>query len=178
MLDEFLKELEELLHSTPYSGVNILPLVNKYTVDKDTEEISSIRLRIRSIIEQLIEQDLVKKSSDYHFQLAYKSAGQYSQEPIVLRGTLKFENDYKNKNLPQIQAITNVTFGDNSPIAGHNLKMGDIVQSSSKNLDLNSASGNNKNTLSKIISWIFKNVIIVVIVALISAYLIWKFRWN
>ncbi|HET7117729.1 MAG TPA: hypothetical protein VFI29_14635, partial [Hanamia sp.] len=91
MLENFLTDLEELLHSAPYSSVDILPLVKKYTDDKNDEESVKIRLRIIGIIEQLKTSDIIQTSKDLRLQLVYQIRGQFLEDPIYVRGTINSE---------------------------------------------------------------------------------------
>ena len=109
VLDKFIDELEELLHSTPYSDVDIHPLVKKYTEGKSDDDINNFRRRISSIIHQLKEDKLIDTGLDYGFQLTVKNDGHYSEAPIMVTGKRKFEEEYRKKHTPLVQPITNNT---------------------------------------------------------------------
>ena len=129
MLDEFIKELEELLHSAPYTAVDILPLVNKYTDGKNDSQVDVIRRGICSLLVQLTDEKLIDDGSNYNFQLLTRMSGQYQHDPIIIRSRKKFEDEYKIKNTPnapQQQFFHFETHGAGSPIAGHDLKINEL----------------------------------------------------
>ena len=90
MLDNFLNDLEDLIHYKPLSGVDILPLVIKYTYDKPEDETINIRLRINSIIDQLKESKSIETENNFNFLLMAMRYGQFPDDPIFVRGTIKF----------------------------------------------------------------------------------------
>lgn len=130
MLNEFINELDELLHATPYTSVDILPLVQKYTDGKTQSEKSSIKMSIKGLINQYKESGQIDASADFHWQLSRQQPthGQFFEDPILIRSRLKFEEEYKKKHQPPIQPITYnlTTHGPQSPIAGHDMTIGEM----------------------------------------------------
>ena len=186
-MKEFKTELDKFLIDNIYLSIDIFPLIKSYNDGKNQIK-SSISLLISSY-----KADGLINIEDESYNALYwisPTAIETSDREIFVTATNKFEQLYKEQNKPIVQPIHFETHGDNSPIAGHNLTIGDISQSSSKNLDLNeekdfsnnipSQNDNAKNqkSLSKIASWIFENIVIVVIVTVISAFIIWKLKWN
>jgi hypothetical protein len=188
MLDNFLNELEELLHSAPLSKVDILPLINQYTEGQDNNEIVNTRLRITEILTQLKTTNHIGISESFYFAISNKSRGQYSDDPIYACGTLKFEKEYHEKRKPPVQPITITTHGDNSPVALRDVHMGDIQ---SESLNFESLPKQNpaispiqmpktifQKYWFKAASWILDHIIAVIIFGLILGYLLFRLGWD
>ena len=130
MMKEFITDLEELLHATPYQSVDILPLVEKYTNGKTPNERSSIRITIQGLLNQYKQAEWIE-GKDFHAQLAWQRPTHIegiSEDPILIRSTIKFEEYYTKKNTLPVQPITynQTTYGSQSPIAGHDMTIGEI----------------------------------------------------
>lgn len=171
MIEDFIKELEELLHSTPYTAVDILPLVNKYTDSKNNSQTDDIHREICSLLTQMEDDKLIDKGTNYTFQLLTRTEGQYPQDQIIIRSKLKFEEQYKIKNAPPVAPVNQnfhfETHGHNSPIAGHNQEINEI----SVNKDDTESKSINKKSLN-VNRWVLiltaVGIIVVIIVYLLQ----------
>ncbi len=105
-------ELEELLHSNHLDRVDVLPLIEKHTEGVDANTRNRIRLRVLEHLDELERSGLIITNKDYHFQLARQlptafDPSAFMEDPIYVRGTMKFEKEYKEKHTAPVQPITN-----------------------------------------------------------------------
>ena len=173
-MKEFKTELDKLLIDNVYSSIDIFPLIKSYN-DGNSEIKSSISRLISSYkADNLINIDDESYAALYWIP---PTAIETPDREIFVTSTSKFEQLYKEQNKSPIQSIHIVTHGDNSPVAGHTLNMGDIVQSASKNLDLNAPQAEpgkkqeiKRSIIKKALTYIGDNIV-KIIVGLIILYL-------
>ena len=184
-MKEFQQDFDTFLLDNIYSTVDIYPLIKKY--NNGQHEINS---SIRLLINSYNNDGLITINDDSIYNLAWipPSAIELPDREIFVTPTSKL----KDKNTPSVShTIYNLsTVGDNSPIAGHDLTMGDIVQSSSKTLDLKPDQRDESNhpeikaqTKAKC-SWLIKagkyigDNIVKVIVTIIGAYIVYRLGFK
>lgn len=128
IMKEFIKDLEDLLHSTPYMGVDILPLVEKYTEGKTQDEKSSIRITIQGLLNQYKQSGLIE-GNDFHAQLAWQRPTHIEglqEDPIIIRSTIKFEEQYfKKHTTPPTPQHFEFNNSPNAVVAGRDVNMRD-----------------------------------------------------
>jgi hypothetical protein len=161
----FRDEVEELIHQLPYTMVDILPFVEKYTDNADPNDIGSIRMKMLVILEGLKNAGFIE--GQYYARLSWQPPlmKAYQEEPIFIRSTFKFEEYYSKKHTPPVQPIMMVTHGHNSPIAGRDVRMENTVNNEDKD---------EKNGLNKKSYRVNVILLIVAILTLIIGYLALK----
>jgi len=126
------KEIEDLMHASPYSSVDIEPLVLRNTNGMTIEEASRMRIKILGILRQLEKMGDLQMNQNVNFGLAVRQGGQFvHQGPMYIRGTVQFERRFKENGSVPSTAIH--VAGDNNIVtAGDN----NIVTSDQSNLNL------------------------------------------
>lgn len=109
MKQQFLQELEHLLHSNPYTHVDILPLVLRLTEGMHAEQISVARMGMRNILTQLQNAGDIQVDSEVHRLLSTRIANEYQPGAMYISGTIQFE-----RRIAQNEAVINKTFPDSS----------------------------------------------------------------
>jgi len=122
---KFRNEIIELLKTRPYSNVDILPLVKKYTVCHNKFKALEIRGKIRDIIEQFSRSGYIEDTYSTDRQLILHltslSGGNLFFNSMNIRSTDKFEDKYMKETAKPLAPI-HVTVGGDAKglIIGHN----------------------------------------------------------
>jgi len=111
MMPEFIKDVRELLHSTPYCPVDITPLINKHTEGQSEHQKSIFKVKVHTFLEQYHQSGLIADRHNYYDLGRIKPTHIPMEDPSVyITGTDKFEESYRRENTPPQKSGHNLSF--------------------------------------------------------------------
>jgi hypothetical protein len=171
-----MKEILQLVDNKPLSGVDIQPLIDKYSAGMDIHQQREVRRAFVDILEQLRNNEDIDYVHSAISQLLTISAGEFSYDAAPIFGTMKRVEKLQSSN----NTNHHISIGGN--LVG-NLAVGNAAPTVQSFLadhlpaDTPTQKTSKQRTISKILSWITANIVkiaIGVITAGIIYYLGWK----
>ncbi len=127
--NDFIKELEIMLHEKAYDYIDANILVTKYTVCKTMLQMDDIRSKIFTLLNELKESGYIEAQQDLFQSLKgkHRTGRFYKDDPILIRSKRKFEDEYNAKNTPPVvpSTTTIIVSGKGHVVAGRDISMGD-----------------------------------------------------
>jgi|GEM_PF-4140964 hypothetical protein len=170
------QEIEDLMHSAPYSAVDIEPLVLRNTNGMTIEEAARVRIKILGILRQLEQMGDLQMDQQTNFALAVRQGGQFiHQGPIYIKGTVQFERRFKDI-LPLPSPAIHVAGDNNIVTAGDN----NTITSSQNKINLSESNLTQEATPGKLTEtkrgglryWITENPLVTGVIGGILALVI------
>ncbi len=190
-MQEFKKELLDLLLSHSGEFVDITHLTNKYCGENDfyTEEKCNCRLNINTILRELALMNWINLSPKSGISTMYSRNQEtgidefINNNPVKARLTTPGEVGYKNSKqdiTPHVQNVQNIgtNYGNASQSSNSSDTFLQAFQPTINPPIVPTTPATKDGIMTSIGKWIFKNIIVVIIVTIISAYIIYKLGWN
>ena len=190
-MKDFRNELLELLlsHSTEFVDIN--HLTDKFCGEGSiyTEEKSKSRLKVNLILRELAKMDWINLYPTGGLSTAHsfnQNSGQREflhDQPVKARLTTHGEVEYKKSKqdtTPQVQNVQNIGTNYGNASQSHN-SSDTFLQAFQPTINPPTAPttpATKDGIISSVGKWIFKNIIVVIIVTIISAFIIYKLGWN
>jgi hypothetical protein len=101
------KDIIELIDQNLYNNVDIAPIIEKYTVDRDIEEQASVRVAIVGILREMREEGDIT-FADSSVSINSRQGGVWHNSSGLIRSTSKYEKE-KEKQFSSLYIGGNMT---------------------------------------------------------------------
>jgi hypothetical protein len=190
-MKEFRKELLELLISHSGEFVDITHLTNKYCGENyfDTEEKCNCRLNVNTILRELALMNWINLSPKSGISTMYSRNQETgideftNDNPVKARLTTHGELEYKKSKqdtTPHVQNVQNIgtNYGNASQSSNSSDTFLQAFQPTINPPIVPTTEATKQCTITSAGKWILKNIIVVIIVTVISAFIIYRLGWN
>jgi hypothetical protein len=173
---ELTTELLNLVDASPMSYVDIAPIIEKYTENKEYDVQTSIRVTITEILRELQKNGEIDYNKNDIVNILVAAYRQFDESSLLIRSTYKRQKEIETK---KEEKPVSFNFEDNSINAE---KIDTLIKDSqfrdfrpSKTPEINTNDSMHTKQRNPLLTWIIKHIwqiVIGVVIVLISSYII------